>query len=95
MGKKVWKTKDGKEIPIKDMTDSHIVNCVRLLSRAFNRYRLDMFDSPPSLNGEIAQECADREWLWAVTEMTAKDLFPIIEDLMEEVRHRKAMKGII
>lgn len=29
----VWKTQDGKEIPIKDLKDSHLVNILNMLNR--------------------------------------------------------------
>lgn len=29
----VWKTQDGKEIPIKDLKDGHLVNILNLLDR--------------------------------------------------------------
>ena len=32
-GQLVWVTKDGKEIPIKDMTDEHIENSIVLLEK--------------------------------------------------------------
>ena len=30
-GELVWVTKDGKEIPLKDMTDSHLENAIKCL----------------------------------------------------------------
>lgn len=32
-GKLVWTTKDGKQIPLKDMTDQHIQNAINCLTR--------------------------------------------------------------
>ena len=32
-GSIIWKTKDGKEIPIKDMTDEHLLNTINMLGK--------------------------------------------------------------
>lgn len=27
----IWTTRDGREIPIREMTDTHLANCIRIL----------------------------------------------------------------
>lgn len=41
---KIWTTADGTDIPVKDMGDSHLDNCVRFLNRKIN-------------NGDTVVEC--------------------------------------
>lgn len=29
----LWVTRDGREIPIREMTDAHLANCIRMMKR--------------------------------------------------------------
>jgi len=56
-----WKTKDGTVLLVRNMTKSHIKNCIAMLRRyethlAFEAYRMAEF-----CNGEIAQDTL--EWI--------------------------------
>lgn len=56
----IWTTKDGTEIVIKNMTDSHLLNAIKFLKRKIdecpNQYGY------PCFQGEIAQMTAEREY---------------------------------
>ena len=58
-----WQTKDGTVIPIKDLTDSHLVNIIAYLRRAAPAARemaiSDAFSTFASLHGEMAQYYAE------------------------------------
>ena len=55
MNNMVWTTKDGDDIPVSKMSDSHIKNCIRMLRDGGCSHR-DVIDalsfSPP--NGDMA-----------------------------------------
>jgi len=62
---KVWTTKDGRNIPIQDMTDQHLVNTLLYLRRTSVLHLaglLALMMTTPGPQGEAAQDCFDREF---------------------------------
>ena len=59
----IWQTKNGKEIPIKEMTTRHIKNCLKLLHKngfvSAKTQKFYLSCSEPS--GEMAQDAFQRE----------------------------------
>lgn len=66
---KTWVTRDGREISIREMTDEHLVNTLRMLRRNAPvvrlRYEFALIRRLESLlcglQGEMAIDCAERE----------------------------------
>ncbi len=59
--KRIWKTKGGQRLKIRDMETSHIINCVRILHR-HNMARLaQMYSIADMLHGEEASLCLERD----------------------------------
>lgn len=71
----MWKTKDGREVAFKDMTDQHVINTLEYFRRASaNVYPKAISNSwsfGMMLTGEMAQECFEQE----ITEMEEMGLF--------------------
>jgi hypothetical protein len=92
-GRKVWRTKDGQEIPIHRLEDSHLHNIIVFLHRAAAQYQSQILRSPaPLFQGEMAQYYADMEWSHmcsSTPEEFAEELYPILVDLEEERALRK------
>jgi hypothetical protein len=84
----VWVTKDGRKIPVREMTNEHLTNAIRFLQRAHARYVEFVMDNMPQLNGEMAQYYAEQEWLEAAGSRP-EELFPIYNDLYVEAACRR------
>ena len=81
----MWTTKDGTKIRICDMEESHIINCIRMLERNLDKYKSGV--DYPMLQGEIAQETAERAYE-NLMELTAEDAYPIYSKLEKELLGR-------
>jgi hypothetical protein len=56
-----WKTKDGREILIKDLEDSHLMNIIKLIERNYAK-AIGTYLIGPGPSGEMAQDAFDREF---------------------------------
>ena len=89
---KVWRTKDGRRIPLREMTDEHLANVMQFLRRAHCRYVDTVtFYGIPGTIGEFALEAAEQEMVDAL-ESKVGDLYPIYDDLMTEAIRRELVK---
>lgn len=87
---KMWTTKTGEKIRIKDLTDSHLLNILKLLERAKSGQDNIMCGYASMLTGEIATYYADRAVEEAMDE-TVEERFPIYEHLHTEAIRRKLL----
>lgn len=83
---KVWKTKDGREIPINEMADAHLLSVLRMLQRT---HAVRQFNEPVpfGLRGEMAQFAAEADYeRFQESEPTVTT--PIYADLRAEAERR-------
>jgi hypothetical protein len=93
MRPRVWTTREGVEIYIKDMTDKHLVNSLRMLERNTEAGRQkaiamgELFLT--TLRGEQAQYSIEQELANLESgEIDTRDIFPVYDDLVEEAEKR-------
>lgn len=88
-----WRTKDGRTIPIREMTDDHLVNTMRFLERAHRRYvdTVLLYELPDDM-GDMAREAAESEMADA-EESTVEELFPIYDNMQLEALRRGLIKS--
>jgi len=90
-GKSMWKTKDGTMIPVKEMTDGHLLNAMKMLKRVAKRRvarNVSFCLGCPPPTGDMAQMAFDQEFdYW--TEASWEDAVPdIFNDMFDEALER-------
>ena len=85
MSKVIWKCKDGREIPISEMTTEHITNSMRMLERMHKQTLMDI--SFPCFQGEMAQMFAEQEFD-RLMDSEVEDLYPAYKHLRKELKKR-------
>lgn len=86
--RKMWTTKDGTKIRIKDMTDSHLLTTIKMLERKHSTVILEAYCFAGSLNGEMAQYAMEGE-IDRLEEGDASEWCPVYDDLLDEAMRRK------
>ena len=82
-----WTTKDGRKIPIRKLTDTHLVNIIRMLERNHEHNIEAAWSAAFSFNGEMAQmvaENAAEDLAWHGPEAS----YPIYDHLYTEAIRR-------
>jgi hypothetical protein len=89
---KVWRTRDGRRIPVADMTDDHLANVMQFLRRSHRRYvdTVTLYGIPDDV-GEYAAEAAASEMADALMS-NVEDVYPIYDDLVTEAIRRGLVK---
>lgn len=94
--KTIWQTRDGQRIRVKDMSDEHLINTIRMLhsngAKMKRAHIAAAYSVASGLQGEMAQFYADRD----IDRMEATTLeeflsqsVPTYDALMEEIEKRK------
>jgi hypothetical protein len=93
MRPRVWTTREGVEIYIKDMTDKHLINSLRMLERNTEAGRQkaiamgELFLT--TLQGDMAQYTVEQDLANLESgEIDTRDIFPVYDDLVEEAEFR-------
>ena len=91
----MWKTKDGKKIRIKDMTDSHLLNTMKFLQRnALNT--LFKLDSCSNFDEDSMAFAIHEDAIEDLIEMDenerTEEFYPIYCDMYKEALKRKLIK---
>jgi len=93
MEEKTWKTKDGVEVPIKDLSDNHLLNIIRMLNRASELECFRLICSAQqvlnTLHGEYARMGVEEDIDFLIFYgLDPAKLFPKYNDLVDERQRR-------
>ena len=86
--RRLWTTREGARIKIKDMTDDHLRNTIAFLDRRASALTDSGWNAMMSLSGEMAIESIERG-MDAANEQGPSYYFPIYNDLVEELGRRE------
>ena len=86
--KRVWKTKDGKRLLIKDMKTSHIKNCIYLLERNHLAMLDQIISFSSGFMGEMAMALAENTMLDVMENGFEDELDDYIESFKMELEKR-------
>lgn len=92
--RKVWTTKAGQKIPIYQMTDSHLVNTIKMLERVAKQSRDEALSSAYAVScmiqGEMASMSIDSDIRWMEEDHDGEDfLHPLYDDLVLDAERRE------
>lgn len=85
---RMWKTKAGELISIKELEDGHLLNIIAMLQRYANAQVSAALNNYPNFQGEMAQMCAERDW-----DALAEDPERSASDILEEIPQWKFLIG--
>jgi hypothetical protein len=91
--KTTWFQRDGTPIKIKDMSDSHLYNTIKMLERLFKQYSINLGEIwaiGSMLQGEMAQMAFEEDFDRLLEEEVSIDRrFPSYPYLIKEAKRRK------
>ena len=94
----VWKMKDGTEIRLEDMEDSHLINCPRMMERTFPLAREACtdaaWDAACFFQGEMAQMSAENAASEYVSMREPGDMWPVYNDMIKEMDRRPFARSL-
>lgn len=91
MNTKIWTTKDGREIPIKDMEDSHLLSTIKMLDRAHLARIWECCRAQSFFQGDMAIFSMEQEES-RMANLGPSYNWPIYADLVEEAEDRGLME---
>lgn len=85
--RKLWTTREGTKIRIKDMSDSHLCNTIHMLERSYARTIEEAYSFSGTLHGEMAELLMDNE-ISRLEEGFIENRYPIYADMRVEADRR-------
>lgn len=84
-----WKTKDGLLIPIKKLSDSHLLNCIRMIERMDRQNLSAAYSCLSSFNPDSMASFYCEQDIDRMEEEPLEDRSPEYAALIEEAERRK------